>query len=86
MQHPFNNGEVAFWEEISARFDFTKARIQWANRPTQNPELGYEITQQNNPIASFIMVLESTTDAIMTFNYNDGTLINAAYIPGGNPI
>jgi hypothetical protein len=85
MLHPFNNGEVAFWEEISARFDFTKARIHWTNRPTQNPELGYEITQQNNPVASFIMVLESTTDAVMTFNYNDGTLINAAYIPGGNP-
>ena len=85
MLHPFNNGEVAFWEEISARFDFTKARIHWADKPTQNPELGYEITQQNNPVASFIMVSESTTDAVMTFNYNDGSLINAAYIPGGNP-
>jgi hypothetical protein len=85
MQHPFNNGEVAFWEEISTRFDLTKARVHWANKPTQNPGLGYEITQQNNPVASFIMVLESTNDAVMTFNYNDGTLINPAYIPGGNP-
>ena len=37
MQHTFNNGEVAFWDEISTRFDFTKARIHWANKPTQNP-------------------------------------------------
>ena len=85
LRHPFNNGEVAFWEEISSRFDLTNARIHWANRSTQNPELGYEITQQQNPVASFVMVLESTNDAVMTFNYNDGSLINPAFIPGGNP-
>ncbi len=84
-RHPFNNGEVAFWEEISSRFELTNARIHWANRPTQNPELGYEITQHQNPVASFVMVLESTNDAVMTFNYNDGSLINPAFIPGGNP-
>ncbi|MCW8809654.1 MAG: T9SS type A sorting domain-containing protein [Ignavibacteriaceae bacterium] len=85
LRHPFNNGEIAYWEEISSRFDLTNARIHWANRPTQNPELGYEITQQQNPVASFVMVLESTNDAVMTFNYNDGSLINPAFIPGGNP-
>ena len=85
MRHPFNNGEVAFWEEVSLRFDLANARIHWANRPTQNPELGYQISQQQNLVASFVMVLESTNDAVMTFNYNDGSLINASYIPGGNP-
>lgn len=85
MRHPFNNGEVAYWEEILSRYDLTSARIHWANKPVQNPELGYEITLPENPVASFVMALESTNDAVMTFNYNDGSLINPAFIPGGNP-
>jgi hypothetical protein len=85
LLHPFNNGEVAFWEEVNARFDLSTARVHWTNKPTQNPILGYNITEQENPVPSFVMVLESTNDAVMTFNYNDGTLIETAFIPGGNP-
>lgn len=85
LLHPFNNGEVAFWEEIEARFDLSKARIHWTKKPTQNPNLGYNLSEQENPVPSFVMVLESTNDAVMTFNYNDGTLIETAFIPGGNP-
>jgi Secretion system C-terminal sorting domain len=83
--HPFNRGEVAFWEEVDARFDLSEARIHRSNKPTQNPKLGYNFTEQQNMAVSFIMVLESTNDAVMTFNYNDGSLINPAFIPGGNP-
>jgi hypothetical protein len=85
LLHPFNRGEVAFWEEVDARFDLSEARIHWFNKPTQNPKLGYNFTEQQNMAVSFIMVLESTNDAVMTFNYNDGSLINPAFIPGGNP-
>lgn len=85
LKQPFNNGEVAYWEEIAVRFDLTNARIHWATKPTQNPELGYEIAQQQNPVVSFVMGPESTNDAVMTFNYNDGSLINPTFIPGGNP-
>jgi hypothetical protein len=85
MLHPFNIGEVAFWEEVDARFDLSEARIHWSNKLTQNPKLGYNFTEQQNMAVSFVMVLESTNDAVMTFNYNDGSLINPAFIPGGNP-
>ncbi len=85
LLHPFNNGEVAFWEEIDARFDLSEARIHWANRPTQNPKLGYNFSGQENMAVSFVMGPESTNDAVMSFNYNDGSLISAAFIPGGNP-
>ena len=85
LLHPFNRGEVAFWEEVDARFDLSEARVHWANKPTQNPKLGYNFTQQDNMAVSFVMGPESTNDAVMSFNYNDGSLINAAYIPGGNP-
>lgn len=83
--HPFNRGEVAFWEEVGARFDLSEARIHWSDKPTQNPKLGYNFTEQQNMAVSFVMALESTNDAVMTFNYNDGSLINPAFIPGGNP-
>jgi len=85
LLHPFNRGEVAFWEEVDARFDLSEARVHWANKPTQNPKLGYNFTEQENMAVSFVMGPESTNDAVMSFNYNDGSLISAAFIPGGNP-
>jgi hypothetical protein len=89
MHNQFNNGETAFWEEVSTRFNLSVARIHWVNRPTQNPTLGYDMSDlsdgESGLTPSFVMVLESTNDAVMTFNYNDGSLINAAFIPGGNP-
>ncbi len=85
LLHPFNNGEVAFWEEINARFDLSEARVHWSNKPTQNPMLGYNYAEQENPVVSFVIGPESTNDAVMSFNYNDGSLISAAFIPGGNP-
>ena len=33
----YNNGETAFWEEISSRFDLSKSRQHFVNRPTINP-------------------------------------------------
>lgn len=85
LHHPFNKGEVAFWEEVDARFDLSEARVHWANKPTQNPKLGYNFSEQVNMAVSFVMGPESTNDAVMSFNYNDGSLISAAFIPGGNP-
>ena len=80
LLHPFNKGEVSFWEEIDARFDLSKARVHWSGRPTQNPDLGLNISGQYNPTVSFVMVAQSTSNQVMTFNYSDGTLINNAYI------
>ncbi len=85
LLHPFNQGEVAFWEEIDARFDLSEARIHWSNKPTQNPKLGFTFTETENTAASFVMGPESTNDAVMSFNYNDGSLISMSFIPGGNP-
>jgi hypothetical protein len=85
MLHPFNRGEVAFWEEVDARFDLSEARVHWSNKPTKNPKLGYNFAEQENMAVSFVIGPESTNDAVMSFNYNDGSLISAAFIPGGNP-
>ncbi len=80
----YENGEVAFWSEIESRFDLSSARIHWINKPTQNPELGYNITKPENhetAVVSLLMVPESSNDAVMSFDPNTGALINASFIP-----
>lgn len=89
LVHPFNNGELVFWEEIISRFDLAQARIHWTNKPTQNPSLGYGTVTDPDELEfsmapHLILVPESTNDAVIAFNYNDGSLVNIAFIPGGN--
>jgi hypothetical protein len=81
IAHPFEDGEVAYWSEIESRFDLSDARIHWVDKPTQNPELGYEITQLENPVPSLLMVPESTNDAVMSFNATTGDLLSMSFIP-----
>ena len=87
LLHPFNNGEVAFWEEIVQRYDLRSARIHWSNKPTQNPNLGFSKPVGFDPELTprFIMVMESTNDACMTFRYDDGALLDSVFIPSDNP-
>ncbi len=80
----YDNGQTAFYPEIEQRYDLSTARIHWSDRPTQNPDLGYQYTQQNNRDISFVMVIESSNNRIMTFNYSDGSLINSSYIELSN--
>jgi hypothetical protein len=81
ISSPFENGEVAFWNEIESRFNLADARVHWVSKPTQNPDVGYNITQPENPVASFLMVPESSNDAVMSFDANTGALINPSFIP-----
>ena len=86
MRNIYNSGETAFWEEITSEYDLSAARIHWKNKPTQNARLGYNVSDVKETLAAnFLMVMESTNDALMTFNSDDGSLINAAFFPGGDP-
>jgi hypothetical protein len=90
LQDIYNNGEVVFWEEVAARFNLSEARVHWTGKATQNPLLGYKfasdpaITPQE-VAPTLVLVPESTNDAVMAFDYNDGSLIDIAFVPGGNP-
>ncbi len=85
LLHPFNGGEVAYYSEIQSRYDLNSARIHWVNKPTQNPTLGYQFSQQQTLAVYRLMVPESTTDATMSFNPFDGSLISTTFLPGGDP-
>jgi hypothetical protein len=90
LQDIYNNGDVVFWEEVAARFNLSEARVHWTGKATQNPLLGYKfasdpaITPQE-VAPTLVLVPESTNDAVMAFDYNDGSLIDIAFVPGGNP-
>jgi hypothetical protein len=84
LLNPYNNGETAYWEEIRARYDLSTARIHWTDKPVQNPRLGYNFGTQSGREITLVIGPESTNDAVVSFNYFDGSLLNASYIPGGN--
>ncbi|GAB4286996.1 MAG: hypothetical protein Kow0098_02900 [Ignavibacteriaceae bacterium] len=83
----YEGGEVLFYQEISSRFDLSEARLHYVNRETTNPHLGipeYEgfeafMAERLNPL--FLMIPESTNDAVMIFDAFDGTLIDPSFIP-----
>jgi hypothetical protein len=84
LLNPYNNGETAYWEEIRARYDLSTARIHWTDKPVQNPRLGYNFGTQSGREITLVIGPESTNDAVLSFSYFDGSLLNASYIPGGN--
>jgi hypothetical protein len=78
----YENGEVAYWQEIVSRFDLTKARIHFVNKPTQNPTLGYPEPQIGDAVfaTKMLMVPDWTNDGVATLNDVTGDLINASFI------
>ena len=80
LRHPFNNGEVAFWEEVSSRFDLSKARIHWSDKPTQNPTLGFPKPKENPLLTEMILVPDWTSDGVLTFDATTGDLLNQNFI------
>lgn len=78
----YDNGEVAYWQEVVSRFDLTKARIHFVNKPTQNPTLGYPKPQIGDAslATKMLMVPDWTNDGVATLNDITGDLINTLFI------
>jgi hypothetical protein len=76
----YNNGETAFWEEISNRFDLSKSRQHFVNRPTINPSLGFPEEQDNPALSVMLLITDWTSDGVLTFDATTGDLLNASFI------
>ena len=78
----YNNGETAYWNEITNRYDLTKARVHNSNKPTLNPTLGYPSpgTGYSGFAMQMLMVPDWTNDAVATLNNVTGDLMNASFI------
>lgn len=78
----YNNGEVAYFDEIYQRYDLEKARLHYLSLPTQNAYLGFNTTNSTNGLAaSLVLVPESTTDAVMAFDALTGDLVTMTFVP-----
>ncbi|MCW9066335.1 MAG: T9SS type A sorting domain-containing protein, partial [Ignavibacteriaceae bacterium] len=76
----YNNGETAFWTEITNRFDLTKARVHILNKPTQNPTLGFPEPRENPLLTEMLIIPDWTSDGVMTFDATTGDLLNQNFI------
>jgi hypothetical protein len=78
----YDNSEVAYWREIISRFDLTRARLHFVNRPTQNPTLGYPSSQisDGSLAMKMLMVPDWTNDGVATLNDVTGDLMSASFI------
>jgi hypothetical protein len=80
--HPFENGEVMYYEDILRSFNIENARINYGNGIIVNPNVG--IPQVNpeagNRTATHILVTESSNDRVALLDFATGDLVNIDYI------
>ena len=76
----YNNGETAFWEEISSRFDLSKSRQHFVNRSTINPSLGFPEERDNPELSVMLLITDWTSDGVMTLDATTGDLLSASFI------
>ena len=75
-----NSGSVAYWDDIQANYDLSKARIHYLNQPTQNPSIGYPEITDGVLATSYLAIPDWTTDAVVLLDPITGDLIDNAFI------
>jgi hypothetical protein len=81
---PDLGGYAAFYEEISSAFDFSKARIRYADgKVTDNT--GEIIHLSKTVPVKVLMIPDWTFDRVMAFDYNTGDLVDTAFIHSNGP-
>nr|NIT55925.1 hypothetical protein [Fodinibius sp.]NIY24509.1 hypothetical protein [Fodinibius sp.] len=83
--HPFDNGEAAFYEEISNRFNVSNARVYYGRGKPSNPDLGLSSNESPRiqPGDTLLLIPESSNDRVMLFDKASGDLIDNAFISPG---
>ncbi|MCB9087177.1 MAG: hypothetical protein H6628_02465 [Calditrichae bacterium] len=83
--HPLRDGRVLAWEALSSMYDLDAARIRYGDGRIVNGHIGQPIATRPRSAAgdSLLMILNSTDDNVMLFDYATGDLVDVAFIPGG---
>ncbi len=82
--HPEQGGYTAFYEEVTGKFDLSKARIIFADRriiDNSNEKLQIHKATSNK----LLLVPCWTYDRVMAFDYETGNLVDTAFIPTDAP-
>ena len=87
LVNPWENGEVAFAEEVFSRYDLSEARVHYGNGRVTNPMLGYSYQSPGitTEAITLLMIPDWTADKVLAFNVNNGNLIDLDFIPSNNP-
>ena len=83
--HPEKGGYTAFFDEVSKKFDLSKARIQYSNGyVVDNSGESIKLNNQSQP-TKILLVPDWTLDRVLAFDYETGNLVDTAFIPPDPP-
>jgi len=72
--HPFSDGEVLTYDQITQQYDLTNAEINWGKSLVNNHNNASSETK-------LLLIPDWTNDNVLAFDPNTGDLVNANYIP-----
>ena len=83
--HPEEGGYTAFFDEVSEKFDLSKARIHYSNGSMiDNSGETIKLNNQTQP-TKILLVPDWTLDRVLAFDYETGNLVDTAFIPSDPP-
>jgi len=74
VAHPFSDGEILTFNQISSIYDLSTAEINWGITPN-------EIPHDQSSDTKLLLIPEWTNDNVLAFDPITGDLVNANYIP-----
>jgi hypothetical protein len=83
LLHPFKMGDVMYYEEIETSYNIEGARINYGNGITINPDAGLSTLNSNleSTLINYLFISESSNNSVMLLDFNNGDLIDLAFIP-----
>ncbi|MBM4176846.1 MAG: hypothetical protein FJ213_11855, partial [Ignavibacteria bacterium] len=85
FRYPEVGGYTAFFDEVTSKFDLSKARIVYYGGKTIDNS-GERIKISNRSIPSkLLLVTDWTYDRVMAFDYETGDLVDTAFIHSDGP-
>ncbi len=74
LAHPFSDGEILSFNQISNRYDLSTAEINWGIQT-------FEANTQNQGASQLLLVPDWTNDNVIAFDPLTGDLVDENYIP-----
>ncbi len=82
--HPEIGGYTAFYEDVIAEYDLSRARIRYADgRVIDNS--GEIITLSKRALTKVLMIPDWSFDRVMSFDYYTGDLVDTAFVHSNGP-
>jgi len=86
--HPFQGGQVAFFDEIQQMYDISSGKINYGNGVITNENLRIPKTDKSRlkSLDSLLLIPESSNDRVMAFDPQTGDLLDMDFIPPNSTV